>query len=109
MNYEMSIAVLNKLLIATKAGIATWREDEHGWFTTQVGDRAITFRFLYFEATNQIGADRYIIDFSMPGLNDRFACGTQGFCLILELLEAAFPSYRSEQRSSPLEFLDEHL
>ena len=62
------IKVIKRLLDATRAGRIAWvREDQYQkWFSTELGDREICFRFLYLEACNQDGADRYAIELFMP-------------------------------------------
>jgi hypothetical protein len=93
MRYANTIEILKRLLSATLEKKIVWTEtdDEQGWFTATVGNEAyntISFRYLYLEAWPQIGADRSMIDFHMPGLNDRFACGTEGFDLLYAIYVA---------------------
>lgn len=62
---------------------------------------------LYFEATNQIGADPAMFEFSMPGMNGKFAFGTEGANLFFDLLEAAFPEkWNQHDNNYALQFLD---
>jgi hypothetical protein len=98
--HERDLAVLERLLEATRRGDVVWRGSESGeWFEAGLAGREINFRFLYFEATNQVGADRQAIEFNMPGLNARFFCGTEGFDLLLDILGAAFEGWRGEPTS----------
>jgi hypothetical protein len=55
-------------------------------FPATVGGCEICFRFLRFEATNQIGADPQMFDFHMPFWNARFAFGSEGASLLFEIL-----------------------
>ena len=105
MIYEKTLNVLNKLLELTQRGALRWSEEPDGWFTANVEGRTITFRFLYFEATNQVGADPHTIDLVMPGLNTKQACGTEGFSILLELLQAAFPNWKRSPSTSAFDFL----
>jgi hypothetical protein len=113
MRYKQVLAVLEVLLEATKSKALTWEKSVEGvsdWYCTELAGRAICFRQLYFEATNQIGADPYMFDLHMPGLNDCFACGTEGYYLMLEILGAAFEEWRSDRDNEfALRFLRESL
>lgn len=108
MIHQRDIKILQKLHDATIAKAMTWTEGSDGWYTADVGGSEICFRFLYFEATNQVGADRSMIDFHMPGRNARFACGTEGFGILMELLGAAF-NWDTVGGIDPLKFLDDAL
>jgi len=109
MNYESNIAILNKLLSATVAKRIVWTVDASDeWYTTVVGGREICFRFLYYEATNQIGADRRMIEFNMPGRDGVFACGTIGFDILLDILAHAF-AWEVDTTFDPMKFLIESL
>ena len=105
MIYESTIAVLIQLLKLTQRGRLHWVEEPDGWFTASAGGRKVCFRFLYIEATNQIGADPHTIELSMPGLNTKQACGTEGFSILLELLGTAFPKWKHSPSLNALEFL----
>ena len=97
MSHEQVVSVLNLLLEATKFKALTWEKSVDGlsdWYCAKLGGREIAFRQLYFEATNQIGADPYMFDLHMPGLNDCFACGTEGYRLMMEILGAAFSEWK---------------
>lgn len=111
MKYEDRHEILQRLIDATKAGKLTWQdEDEHGWYTAKLGGREIIFRQLFFEATNQIGADPAMFEFTMPGMSAKFALGTRGADLLFELLGAAFPDkWLSRETDFPARFLDENL
>jgi hypothetical protein len=109
--FDGTMAVLRELLRATREGRLHWeksREGDSEWYTATLGGRNISFRFLYFEPTNQIGADRYMLDLHMPGLNHCFACGTEGYFLLLETYSVAF--FREEENADDaLEFLRQWL
>ena len=108
MIHQRDIAILQKLHAATATKTISWKEGDDGWYTASVGGREICFRFLYFEATNQVGADRHMIDFQMPGRNARFACGTEGFDILMEILACAF-EWDTPGGVDPLQFLDGSL
>ena len=85
---------------------ALWREEKDAlsdWYIAEAGDRKIEFRFLWFEATNQTGADPSIVDFHMPGLNGKFAFGTEACNLIMEILGEAFPKWKGHVDPSDAE------
>lgn len=109
--HERDLAVLKRLLDASQERAIEWTQGDHAeWFETTLDGRTISLRFLYFEATNQIGADRHAIDLNMPGLNARFFCGTEGYDLILDLLDEAIEGWRSPLESDyALTFLNEAL
>ena len=68
----------------------------------------ILIRKMYYEATNQIGADPRAIELHMPCLNAVFICGTEGWNLCFELLDAAFSTNQSmERRKTSTEYLKE--
>lgn len=107
MIHERDIAILRRLLSATKSKAVSWRQGADGWYSSQIGGGEVCFRFLYYEATNQVGADRVMIDFMMPGRNARFACGTEGYDLFMELMAIISDAY-SGNGFDPLEFLNTH-
>jgi hypothetical protein len=111
MRYRNTIKVLKRLLDATCAGRVVWISDDQyaERFTAQLGGEEISFSFLYFEACNQIGADRYMIQFHMPGLDEVFACGTEGYYLILQLQQAASGDEERCVGDYAAEFLDKFL
>jgi hypothetical protein len=108
MIHERDLQILRRLHKATVDKSIIWSESADGWYSCSVGGREITCRFLYFEATNQPGADRQMIDFKMPGRNARFACGTQGFDLLMEILAEAL-GWKQLDYADPLKFLDKAL
>src|SRR5205809_438728 len=90
-----SAAVLDRLLEATKQGRITWQKDPDGWFKAGIGshNEYVLMRQIFMEATNQIGADPYFVEFTMPGWNTRFtiADDSEGWRRICGILNAAFP------------------
>ncbi|GAB5445086.1 MAG: hypothetical protein Fues2KO_54350 [Fuerstiella sp.] len=73
-----------------------WAADDDGWFTATVDNRPVSFRLLYYEATNQPGADPRMFEVTMPGFNHVFSFGTEGASILLEILAEAdlgFPDY----------------
>ena len=105
MIYQNTLAVLRHLLLLTQQSKIRWSEASDGWFTSKVAGSAINFRFLYFEAANQVGADPHTIELMMPGLNEKLSCGTEGFSIMLELLGAAFPHWRMPCDQGAIAFL----
>ena len=108
MSHEQVVSVLKLLLEATKSKALTWEKSVDGlsdWYCAKLGGREIAFRQLYFEATNQIGADPYMFDLHMPGLNDCFACGTEGYRLMMEILGAAFSEWNDTMPDAAIRFL----
>jgi hypothetical protein len=69
----------------------------------------ICFRFLYYEATNQIGADPRAIEFCMPGMNQVFFMGTEGCDLVLDILSEAEPGWNASNGLYAERFLDKWL
>lgn len=113
MIHEQTTLVLKKLLEATKKRAIKWQKDEYGdWYSAKIKEAEINIRFLYFEATNQVGADRHSLQISMPGFNAFFASGTEGYHLILETLAEAVDSWREATEKygdSAIELLDEAI
>ena len=57
-NYAQMLTVLNELLRGTEIGHPTWTKDNRSpceWYNASLGGEEISFRFLYFEATNRVG------------------------------------------------------
>lgn len=108
MNYTLNLQICRKLLDATRNHRLVWRETEDGWYAAEIGGREICVRFLYFEATNQPGADRRMIELFMPGADLVYSCGTEGFDILLELISEAF-GWEKSGRKSALEFLEKVL
>ncbi len=103
--------LLDRLVERTKAGRVVWREEVDGWFTAEIGGTfPARFRFLYFEATNQIGADPLAIQLMMPGWNGVYFAGTEGFQCFREILAIAFEGWRpAPDPREALRLLDEGL
>jgi len=114
MIYQRNLTVLKRLYAATEAKRITWTEGktEDGFgdkcYTAVVGGREIWFRSLYYEATNQIGADPLAIELQMPGLHTKFAIGTKGNDILMEVLACAF-AWDIYDRLDPLGVLDDAL
>ena len=111
MIHDAELLILQRIIDATRAGVIKWEdEDAHGWYSTKLAERQIDFRMLWYEATNQIGADPGMFEFCMPGWNSKFAFGTQGSDLLFDLLVAAFPTkWKARELTFAIAFLDEHL
>ena len=95
MIYARDVELLRRILDATREGLIIWREEQDGWFAADVGGCRLLFRHLYYEATNQIGADPLAIELSMPGRNAAFFAGTEGYALFEEILGMAFDKWRT--------------
>jgi hypothetical protein len=52
-----------------------------------------------------------MIELGMPGLNDVFSCGTEGYYLMIEILAAAFDHWNTLDPApgAAMNFLDEAL
>jgi len=110
LKYWAELEILNRLLEATRVGDIVWSEEDEGQFNATVGGRGIYFRFLYYEATNQDGADPRMFEFGMPGLNGGYHCGTEGWSILMEILESAFEKRRpSGDPDGAMKFLDRAL
>src|SRR5688572_23724140 len=106
MTLEITHDVLQRLKKATLEKKIIWWEDDNDWFSTTISNQKVSCRFLYFEATNQPGADRHAVQLFMPGMSSAFACGTLGYALISEMLAANF-NWRIDDTAFAGRFLDE--
>ncbi|MAP08511.1 MAG: hypothetical protein CMM00_06715 [Rhodopirellula sp.] len=80
------MAILERILAATRAGKLTWVDDVNDWRKTGIGnDSSISYRFRYIEAPPQVGADPYMLEMMMPGLNAGFFIGTEGYALLFDI------------------------
>ncbi|HEX5444437.1 MAG TPA: hypothetical protein VFW87_11430 [Pirellulales bacterium] len=88
-------ALLQRLREETATGRLVWAEDADGCFVAHFGPekQQILIRRMFFEATNQIGADPYFVELSMPFWNARFTIteDSDGWRAIRDILNAAFP------------------
>lgn len=111
MIHDAELLILHRIIGATRSGALKWEdEDVHGWYSTVLAGRQIVFRLLWYEATNQIGADPAVFEFNMPGWDSKFAFGTQGADLLFDLLATAFPAkWKARELAFATAFLDEHL
>ncbi len=96
MMYEGTIKLMQRLLDITRQGRLKWKKNDDDWFSTSVDSRVICFRWLYVEATNQLGSDPRFLEFSMPGVNRCFAVGTEGADLLIELLGATNLGFQTD-------------
>lgn len=93
MIHEGEVKVLERILAATREGAIAWREEADGWYSSDSVLAWMMFRFRYYEATNQVGADPLAVEFSMPALNGVYFAGTAGYGLFREILAAAFEKW----------------
>ena len=109
--HARDLAILRRLLAATRAGQIAWgEEDDAGYFTAELAGREIHLRRMWYEATNQIGADPRAFEVSLPGANLGFFAGTEGWSLVLDILDAGRPEWRRHHdRLDPLAWLDAAL
>ena len=86
MRYDDKIVILDMLYDATIRRLIKWTKDEQDWISSTITDGElegdINVRYLFYEATNQIGADPYMLEFNMPGCNAVFAIGTKGYDIL---------------------------
>jgi hypothetical protein len=90
-----SKALLERVLAETRSGRLRWTRDADDYYRAEVGINAtpILIRRIFLEATNQVGADPYFVEFSMAGWNARFAItnDSDGWRAVQRILNAAFP------------------
>jgi hypothetical protein len=94
---ELELQRLRLIRDATSAGLIRWHqsEDDQDWFYTESDLIATYIQFRYPSYNDECGSDR---DYVRVG-EDRFMIGTTGWWLALEILAAAFPSWREHLRS----------
>ena len=100
MYFEETMAIVRRVRDLTAEGKLHWRRDPDGWYSAPHKDRRISFRLLNYEATNQIGADPRMFEFTMPWFNHVFAFGTEGACLLFEILGLANQGFASSAEHS---------
>lgn len=107
---EDAAAVLERLREETERGRLIWVEDAEGSFVATFGSEQekIVIRRMFIEATNQIGADPYFVELSMPCWNTRFAItdDSEGWKAIRMILNAAFPNGWEDGAKQALKHLD---
>ncbi len=90
-----SAALLARVLAETRSGRLKWQLDADDYFRAEVGTNAqpVLIRRMFIEATNQVGADPYFVEFSLAGWSARFAItdDSDGWRAVREILDAAFP------------------
>lgn len=105
-------AILSRILTATVDGRLKWHANFDGWYSTPIGTHndQILIRRMFIETTNQVGADPYFVEFSMPGWNGRYAIvdDSEGWQWIRRILEAAGISFSNDFQRT-LDYLDVHL
>jgi hypothetical protein len=111
MIHQNGLTLLSRIHLETCAGNIAWRQDDDGWYSAEIGARyPASFRFLVFEATNQVGVLPSAIELFMPGLSTVYFAGTEGFDLFLEILAAAFERWRpAPDPSKALQHLERGL
>ena len=124
MKYERELELLRKILQATIDGTLVWeQDDDKEWYTASITDGRflVSFRYLYIESINQIGADPDMIEFILQadeeskssGCRGLFAAGTEGYCVFREILWLAFEKLSLEEMErrlqNSLEFLDKAI
>ena len=107
---EDSAAVLERLRQATEQGRLVWVKDADGYFVSTFGqeEQKKLIRRMYIEATNQIGADPYFVELSMPGWNAWFAItdDSEGWRAIRAILNAAFAEGWEGDAKQALRYVD---
>ena len=109
MRHSENRDILERILALTKKNRLRWKHDvDTDWFDAQVGESKIAFRFLRYEATNQIGADPMAFQFIMRGFSEVYFFGTEGASIIFEILEAGL-DWTCTSYEKAVEFLDENF
>jgi len=93
MYYERMINVVKRLCELTRIGRLTWKPSVDGWYTAELHEGCVSIRLLNYEAENQVGADPRMFEISMAGFNQICAFGTEGACVLFELLGYAGVGY----------------
>ena len=106
--HKDTLAILERILAATRAGKLTWCDDVNDWRQAEIGDykySSISYRFRYIEAPPQVGADPYILELMMPGLNASFFIGTEGYELLFDI-QVASTGGDARDADNAVDFLD---
>ena len=105
-----TLAILERILAATRVGKLTWVDDVNDWRKTEIGNddyNSISYRFRYIEAPPQVGADPYMLEMMMPGLNAGFFIGTEGYAFLFDIHVASTGGDPSDAQFAK-DFLDRH-
>lgn len=97
MVHAQVINTLSRILKLTKRQKLCWKRPDEQWYEAEIDGRSISIRFLYVEATNQLGADPRFIEISMPSFHWVFAFGSEGATILLEILGEANVGHRSSR------------
>lgn len=104
--------ILKRILAATEAGRLVWHQEFDGWCSASIGthNERVMIRRIFIEASNQVGADPYFVEFSMPGWNARFAMveDSEGWQWLRKILDARIGGW-DKDLSQTIEYLDTHL
>ena len=121
MKYERELELLRKILRATIDGVLKWeQDDDKEWYTSSNADESFSasFRYLYIESMNQIGADPDMIEFIMTGDQGHkwasghrglYAAGTEGYCVFREILWLAIEGISVEEMQRRLQNCQDFL
>jgi len=109
---EEQRTILSRILAATEDGRLKWHKEFDGWYSAAIGthNERILIRRMFIETTNQVGAEPYFVEFSMPGWNGRYAIvdDSEGWQWIRRILEAAIGGWDTDYERT-LAYLDVHL
>ena len=104
--------ILQRVLAATEDGRLEWHQEFDGWYSAAVGahNEKALIRRMYLGADNQIGADPYFVEFSIPGWKARFAIvnDSEGWQWIRKILDAGVGDWENDT-SRTIEYLNVHL
>lgn len=87
--YDVAIQTLNRIYAETVLGRIAWERNDDVDYSAKISDEypfPISFDFQGVESYPRSFTSRAFVDLQMPGMNERFFNGTEGFELMYSLL-----------------------
>lgn len=87
--YDVAIQTLNRIYAETVLGRIAWERNDDADYSAKISDEypfPISFDFQGVESYPRSFTSRAFVDLQMPGMNERFFNGTEGFELMYSLL-----------------------